>query len=593
MILACLLSTALAATRVVLWEFEEDDGGFAPLEDDLQWEWGSFSSEYGPMGGGTGLHGWATHLGAPYYNDAPGALGLPSIDLSPYPRPMLTFLHWYDIASGDYAQLALPDGAGGWLALEPVYDYPTTLGWSGRSEGWVRVYVDLSGVSDTAELGFYLFADATVQRPGWYIDEVALYDGDIAPPHLSDLDALPDTEDVDGPYEISVVAADNAPLVSVELHYRVDGGPTVVLAMNPGVGDHYTASIPGVHAAQADVEYRVRATDGENEAWLPALTWESFRVRLPAPGNLRGPEGRVVNTAATLEWDPPDTTNEVLGYRVYRGDLAVANADALSAEVPLAGGGLDTFTVRGVYSAGEGDPSDPLSLDVALPEVLYLGPVQAWQGDSVRLELLGRYMLLRQGTLSAELGAGVNVDSIEVISVDEALLSVVIDDDAPLGVRDVVLTSGDVVVRVDDAFEVLDGAGRPRLLDISPAQLRQGDSATLSLTDSADFAELPLVDLGEGIVVEGVRFADSSTLLVDVVVGPTAPLGDRAVRVDDGRRIHEGVSFTVRDYVPPPTGRCESAPAGGWALTLLALALLRRQPAATGSQGVSLGQAMV
>ena len=49
----------------------------------------------------------------------------------------------------------------------------------------------------------------------------------------------------------------------------------------------------------------VQASDGQNDASLPGDTPLSFRVFLPAPTDLVGPEGRIIAQEASLSWTEP------------------------------------------------------------------------------------------------------------------------------------------------------------------------------------------------------------------------------------------------------------------------------------------------
>ncbi|MCB9759214.1 MAG: hypothetical protein H6739_05200 [Alphaproteobacteria bacterium] len=574
------LGVTLAAEPVRAWSLEQDASGLVPADTEGQWEWGLIPSEYGPAGGGTGASGWATRLNSPYYNEVEAALRLPEVPLGAVGWPMLTWLHWYDLDSGDRAWIAIDRGSG-WERLDPIYGYTVTDGYTDRSGGWVRAWLDLTGIADLRDVAFVLTTDSTVQRPGWYIDELALWDGDIAPPRVGDLTVLQDTEDLDGPYVVQAGAVDNAVGVTVTLNYAFDGGPLQSVGMQHVGGDLYRGEIPGPGVPDTTIAYFVEATDGANAASVPADGDIAFRARLPAPLGLSGPAGRVVDVEAYLSWSAPVSDHALVGYRVWRGDTLLAEPTAPWAIVPLVGGDRDVFEVSGVFEAGEGDRTAPLALDVSLPEITGLSPAGAWQGDTVHLSIEGRYLLLSQADVELDLGDGITFTEVEVLDVDQALATVTVAPDALKGVRDLIVRSGEVEVVLPDAFEVMDGDGRPRLLSVTPDGLAQGEAATVRIEGNAPFAELPLVDLGEGVLIEDITLVAEAAVEVAVVVEPNAGLGERAVLVDDGERIHEGVGFFVRDAVVlPPSGRCGAGPrGGGWALLALGLLIRRRRSA--------------
>ena len=562
-----LLSTALAANLILDLSLDEDDGGLTPEVGDLQWEFGEPST--GPQSAFTGTNVWATRLDAPYLNDADGRLLLPSEDLTSLTSPQLAFWHWSDIHGSDVARIEVLDGST-WTLIEPVYDYPTGDGFTGSSDGWQFVVVDLQGVSNLDQVRLRLIADESVQDAGWYIDAIQVWDGDVAEPQLDDLDLLDDTDDLDGPYLVSVAAEDDVALVQVQLVVSLDGGSDSLVEMSMD-GDRWVGEVPG-QAPDTQVSYAVVATDGANSARLPLVGYEGFRVRLPAPTGLVGPEGRVVDVVAGLDWTPPESDHTVLEYRIWRDEDVVEVVDTPPAEVELLGD--DRFSVSAVFDAGEGDRSKTLVLNSSRPRVTAVEPPEFWQGESVRLEVEGSYLLLVQGDVEASLGPGVTVTAIEVLDVDRCEVLVEVAETAEVGQRELVLTTGNLEVIADVQVLLSDGSDRPALLDVLPAELTQGESGTLRIRASQPLNELPLVDLGDEVVVERVRMSGDDTVLVDVVVGPSAPVGWRPVEVDDGRRLLSGVEFEVVAYAPEVTTCGPGVPSGG--LVLLLLAVSRR-----------------
>jgi hypothetical protein len=81
------------------------------------------------------------------------------------------------------------------------------------------------------------------------------------------------------------------------------------------------------------------------------------------------------------------------------------------------------------------------------------------------------------------------------------------------------------------------------------------------------------------VYVETVERVDDLTVRAAVVIDLAAPLGERAVVVDDGLRLFQGVDFRVRDTTPPPVGCGHLPRSAPWALWIGVLALwVRRDP---------------
>jgi hypothetical protein len=568
-----LLVRAVLAEPIVVYDLETDDGGFIESGETGQWEWGVVRN--GPGAGFDDAHAWSTGLARDYLNDTVDYLEFPLPDLSDADRPTLSFVHWFDIALGDVGWVEVDKG-NGWELAAPLYGYPVASGFTGASGGWRTVVIDLRTLGAAPRVRLAFAADLSGVSAGWTIDDVGVYDGDVAAPALSGLTALADTEDLVGPYAVAVTAQDDTKVTGVTLVWTVAGVDTEadMVEVAPGT---WRGQLPA-QAPDTAVTYHVVATDGVNTSREPVESDLGFRVYLPAPTDVIGPDGRVVATSTHLSWTAPVSTHPVLGYEVLHDDGIVASTTDTAADVPIMGGSED-FAVRALYDAGGGDLSEPVTVDGVLPVLDALEPASAWPGDTVRVRLEGDYLLLVEGEVSLDLGDGVTVNSVTVRDVDDAYAELAIADDAVAGARTLTLESDDVELTLPDAFTVLAGADRPRLTGIDPDRVRQGDEGTLTLTAVGTLAATPTVDLGEGLVVESVESPGDGTVRVRYAVGADAPLGDHAVTLDDGVRVLEGVALTVRDALPPSSGTCGTplVPAALSALLALGGALTRRR----------------
>lgn len=570
MLFAAFVS-AVAASPVTDFDFEATDGGFTPQIGELQWEWGTPTT--GPGAAHTGSRVWATQLDGPYLNDAVGILTFPSYDLSPTASPSLVFWHWTEIQSGDAGWLEVSDGQGGWDRIEPSYGYPDSAGFTGSTGGWEQVYVGLDGLEDLSELRLVFSSDASVQGSGWYFDDLEVWDGDIAPPQVTVLSSPSDTEDLDGPYVVEVDATDDQGLDALELVWETpsDAGRAQMVFFT----DRWAGGVSG-QDPDTTVSWWVEASDGTNTTETEV---DSFRVRLPPPTDLTGPTGRVVDVEVGLAWLPPTSEHLLESYRVYRDGELVAEPTLESVIVGVEGDGQDVFTVSAVFFEGEGDPSDELAVEVSKPRILDVDADFAWQGDRVRLDLVGEYLLLVDGEVFLDLGESISIESVEVVDVDRAEVLAHVAEDAEVGLRDLSLTSWGIDVVLVDGFEVLDGAGRPSVVAVEPDALRQGDQATLTITLSeAPASEELVIDAGPGVLVENIS-VDGSVLFVDVVVDPVAPIGLRALVVDDGERLLTGVEVRVRDALvaEPTCAHVDRHTFFGVALALFVLVVGRRE----------------
>ncbi|MSP56135.1 MAG: hypothetical protein EXR69_11105 [Myxococcales bacterium] len=562
----CFLNGALAAELLDGWEFEEDDGGCVAEGQTAQWEWGEVTG--GPGAAHSGARAWALSLDGGYLNDTVDTLTCPAVDLSTATRPVVQFEQWFDFFAGDAGHVEVDDGSG-WRVVSPLYAVVPDL--VGQSGSWLTASVDLSGASGPVALRWVVVADASGVGGGWFIDDLRWWDGDPVAPQIDDVDVLGDTDDVMVARAVSATVRDDVGLTSVVLRYVVDGGAAQETVMAADA-DVWTAALPG-GPPDTTVAYQVLARDGENETVSPAV---AFRYFLPAPDNLRLDAQRAVGHTLPLAWGPPFGGHIIEGYRVYRDEVLVAEVSTPRADVPVTGG-VDSFTVVAVFGEGEGDPSAPLEITASIPTVTALSPAEGWPGDHLHVGLTGAYLLLTDGRVTATLGEGISV-GVSIRDVDSAVLDVQIAADAEPGGRDLVIGTPSGVTTALGVFTVLDGDDRPRLNEAELA-VWQGDTATLQLTYVGEMAtDEPSVDLGPDIVIDS-AVAVSGGLTVSCVVSGDAAVGDRAVTVDDGVRIFDGATLTVRNSTTQGTGNgCVSAPHGGLVAAVgAAAALLSRR----------------
>lgn len=566
-LLLITVSASAATEPLVSWTLDDSDGGFAAYGETSQWQWGEL-----PGGPATAEHttAWGTGIERPYLNDTTDYLQLSSFDLSTSARPVLRFYHWYEVdADGDAGWVEVWD-ASVWSRLEPIYDYPTDAGYTGSSNGWHLAWFDLRGVTDTAHIRFVFSADSRVALAGWFVDDIDVLDGDPVPPSI-EVDVAPDdTQDLDGPYAVEAWIQDDLLTPSAELRWTTgtDSGSVAMEETLPGL---FRGEIPG-QLPDTTVSWRIVATDGSNEALAPEVGASSFRVYLAAPTALTGPQGRVVGTQTSLSWTAPESDHPVQSYRVYCNGEIVALSEDTTAQAAICSSAA-SFEVSAVYEAGEGDRSDPLSLDAFLPSVDALSPAVAWQGDHLRLTLSGTYLLLAEGEVSLDLGDGVTVDAVEVIDAESAIITVHIDADAETGLREGQLQVGDASLPLPSPFEILDGQSRPRLLSVTPDAVVQGERYTLEIAANADFEATPTLDLGEGVLIESVE-RDGEIVRAEVVVAWDAPVGERGIEADDGDRVLDGATLRVRNAATPPARTCsQGSGQAHWTLAALSLAV--------------------
>ncbi len=551
----------MSAVQLLDLDFDRDDGGMIEVGATGQWEWGIPST--GPATPG---RVWATRLDANYVNDATDALEVDLPDLTAAVRPTLVLDHGYDVATNDGATLWLWDGSV-WSLAAPIGGYPSTYGFTARSDGFLTSAWAIPSDTDRARLVFH--ADATGSAPGWYLRALSVWDGDVTAPLVTPIDTPQDTTDPLGPYPIHLRVTDDVAVVSVRVEYAWDG---VFMGSidAPADGSMFTANLPGAPLGTR-VAWSVTASDGAQNARWPATGSESFRVFLPAPEHFGSPDPRLVGDHVHLTWDPPATDVPILGYRVDEigGDEGTVDVESTAADLPVSTPGSHTWVVAAHHAGGFGDASPRYTADVEVPGLAAVLPPSAWPGDHVRLNVTTRsaYLLDPVTTVSIE---DVTVASVDVLDVDTVVVEINVPQDATPGPRDLVVNGAFGETTFRDAFEVSDASGRPGVMT-APGGVEQGFSGTVLFTASFAYAGDVHVDAGADIVVSGSVVNDRVATVTMTVAGDAAP-GARTVVLDDGDRLWTA-PIVVTERPITPQRNCQTAP-GGSALVALVAAML-------------------
>jgi len=540
-----------AAPPVPIWttDLQANDGGLISSGDPDQWAWGAVTK--GPGAGFSGPNGWATRLDRVHTNSADDRLLLPPVDLTGLDQPVLIVTHWYDFepGDGDFGSVEVLRG-GEWTALTPTSGAAELVGASGD---WQTDYFPLrdAGVDNLSSVRFRFQADEAVARDGWVLGELALVDGDPIPPEVDLIVAPTDTQDIPGPHRVEVEAWDDVGVESVRLIWFTAADERSERAMEATGPATWEGALPGADPGTTFVWWVEAADAAEN---IGVASGPSFRVFLPAPTGLTAPEGRIVSTTVPLEWTAPLTPWEVLQYTVYRDGIPVTTSTGVSVQAPVSDGGnvfavtADFDTDEGVF---EGDPSQPVTVDAYPPAILRISPASAWPGDTLNVEIQGRYLLLESGDCSVHVGTDITVLQTEVIDVDTLRVQLQVAADAEARAHTIAVRTHGTRITAEDAFEVREDATRPRVDSIAPSFLLRGESQLLRIRTNVVLPEAPRLNPGAGIVVESTRRVGEYTAEFAVTVAPDARLGLRTPEVDIGTRLLTGPTMEVR--APQPT----------------------------------------
>jgi len=165
-------------------DFEANDGGYTVTGD--VWEWGT--PLHGPSAAHSGSYCWGTNLDDCYPNNANAKL-----DSSPITLPIgatLKFWHWYSIeTSWDGCNVKIStDGGTSWTVITPIGGYigtansanplyPEPIFTGTGQQYWEEETFDLAAYEGmTVKLRFDFGSDGSVYYPGYFIDDVSIYE---------------------------------------------------------------------------------------------------------------------------------------------------------------------------------------------------------------------------------------------------------------------------------------------------------------------------------------------------------------------------------------------------------------------------------
>ena len=549
---------ALGAPPDGVWatDLQSDDGGLAESGSPDQWAWGAIDK--GPGEGSEGPLGWATRLSQVHMNSADDRLTLPDVSLLDSLRPVLILTHWHDLEPGDDDWGVVERRVdGSWEAVAPLRG---PVEFTGSSEGWRTDYIDLTDTESLADVRLRFRSDEAVARAGWVVGALEVVDGDPVPPVVTLVQTPTDSQDLGGPHPVSAIVTDDVGVTQVSLVWFTgasDRREAILFQTEPGI---FEGSLPGAAPGTTFVWW-IQAEDAAGNVGL--ASGPSFRTFLPAPTDLRGPTGRWVDTTVPLTWRAPDSPWPIVEYVVSRNGTAVARTTDTQADAPVLGPS-DQFTVTGRFETDdgvfEGDPSQPVAVTAYPPTILRVSPSAAWPGDTVHIELQGRYLLLAQDDVEVDLGPGVAVSEVEVVDADTLQLRADVSASAAAGLRTVVVASGDHEATAAAAFEVRTSASRPRIEATVPTRLVRGERTRLTVRSTVSLPDDSRLDLGTGVVVEAGTRVDDRTLRFMVAVATDAPTGGHVPELDIGTRLLTGPAIDIQPPQPAPQTLCGVGP---------------------------------
>lgn len=343
-------------------DFETDNGD---LISDIGWEWGAPTN--GPGAAHSGTNCWGTLLTANYENSACYNLDIDQQLTVGSDAATLEFWMWRDCESffdGMNVKVST-DGGATWEVVTdvtPAYDedafytgnacVPSEVGWTGHGQNTWQYYVVNLGayVGTTPVIRLSFGSDASVQYPGFYVDDLTLWG--FGEPEFAPVSG---TVTLDG---------GAGAMTAVNLQMNGIGSPTT----NPAADGTYTfpnvlvgnrrvvATLAGYHDAMNDFTL--------TDAGATGIDMTLVRLDPPVPQNL---EGSVESATGNVELTWTASTDPLVDvYPVYR--RLQGEDDWVLQGSPTASPFTQTLSTAGIYeyaiSARDNDVSTPVESDL-------------------------------------------------------------------------------------------------------------------------------------------------------------------------------------------------------------------------------------
>lgn len=231
-------------------------------------------------------------------------------------------------------------------------------------------------------------------------------------------------------------------------------------------------------------------------------------------------------------------TQVSLGSGITVGAVTVSSTTSLTAALtvdPAAAPGPRTLTVT--TGTEVVTKPDAFSVTTGSAYIESADPGGGYQGETLDVQLTGKFTSFSQGSTVVSLGAGITINSVKVASPTSLTANVTIAPSAAIGSRNITVTTGAEVATFPGGFQVV--AGIPELLTVSPNTAKLGETLTVTLTgQSTHFAQgTTQANFDTGITVNSITVSSPTSFTANITIAANAPVGPRAVIVTTGTEV--------------------------------------------------------
>ena len=287
-----------------------------------------------------------------------------------------------------------------------------------------------------------------------------------------------------------------------------------------------------------------------------AVTAGSAAIAQVTPSSGRQAEGLSLTIAGSNTHFANGSTVLSFGNDITVTSVLVTSPTSLTADISISQ--FATLGAHAVTATTLGEVAtlaNAFTVTAGLPAITTVSPTTGRQAETLNLNVVGQFTHFVAGTTTANLGAGITVNSVTVSDATHATVNVTIAPGGALGSRTVVLTTATETVQQVGGFTVT--PGQPTLFSISPVSAIQGTNATVILNGAfTNFTpNVTTAFFGSGISVGTVTVNGPTQASVPITISPSAQVGARSVSVTTGSEVVTLLNgFTVQQGVATITG---------------------------------------
>jgi hypothetical protein len=269
---------------------------------------------------------------------------------------------------------------------------------------------------------------------------------------------------------------------------------------------------------------------------LPVITLIS-----PDSGN----QGTMLNVTITGD-NFTGATAVQFGAGISVNSFSVLSSNQIAASITIAADAAVGARDISVTNAG-GSFTLPSGFTIkqALPVITSVEPNHDRQGSTLNVTIIGSNF---SGANEVQFGAGISVNSFNVLSSNQIAANITIAADAVVGTRDVSVTTPGGSFTLSDGFTVK--WALPVITSVEPSQERQGATLNVTITGN-NFTGATAVQFGDGISINSFTILSSNQIAANITIAADATTGARDVLVTNQGGSHTLTGgFTVKQALP-------------------------------------------